>query len=372
MKKRKIGITGGLGFIGSHLADKLIADGHSVMILDNLDKQVHDQGNADYIPGKANVIFGSVLQRKRISEFVGNSDVIFHLASKVGVGQSNYQIYTYADVNVGGTALLLDSIIHAKKKPEKIILTASMTSYGEGMSLCETCGKVKPGIRPIGQLERGVWDVLCPLCGKPTIPLKTDEETVIENNSIYSLTKNTQEQMVKIIGTLYSIPVTVLRCFNVYGTRQSLSNPYTGVSAIFLSRLKNNHRPFVYEDGNQSRDFVSVHDVVRALKTCMEPGVADFEAINIGSGVSTSVAELARVLALLLKKDITPEVSNTFRKNDTRHCTADIRKAKKMLGWAPEVTLEHGLEEIIVWSQKQNARDNFEEAQAELLKNKLA
>lgn len=371
MKKQTILVTGGAGFIGSFLTDKLISQGYAVRILDNLEKQVHQGKKPAYLNPKAEFVKGDVRDRKVFLQALRGIEMVFHLAARVGVGQSNYQIKDYSDTNIGGTANLLESIVNDKLPVKKIVTIASMTSYGEGTYQCAIHGMVKPDLRSVKQLKRNIWEPVCPTCEGPLIAIPTSEEAPINNNSMYSLTKNMQETMLLLFGKLYHIPVVSLRCFNVYGPRQSLSNPYTGVTAIFISRLKNNKRPVVYEDGKQTRDFVSVHDVVGALLLAMQNKEADFQAINIGMGKPTTIHEIAVLLARLLGKDITPNITGEFRLNDIRHCFADIAKAKNILGWKPTVTLERGLGELIEWSKKEHATDAFEHAEGELRKKKL-
>jgi dTDP-L-rhamnose 4-epimerase len=289
----------------------------------------------------------------------------------VGVGQSNYEIASYTKANVGGMANLLDVMVNKKLPVQKIIMIASMTSYGEGQARCPHCGIVKPDLRPAEQLAKSDWVVRCPLCNKATEPVATDEITPLANNSVYSLTKYMQEQTMLLMGHLYATPVVSLRCFNVYGPRQSLSNPYTGVSAIFLSRLKNDHQPVVYEDGMQTRDFISVHDVVNALTIAMTKDEANYQVINIGSGMPTPIIDVANILAGLLEKNITPLMNGEYRLNDLRHCFADIAIARKVLGWKPKVTMEQGFAELIDWSREEEAEDLFEDAQEQLRNHKL-
>src|SRR5581483_9404125 len=371
MVYKNILITGGAGFIGYFLSDALIEQGYNVRILDNLEGQVHQGKIPQYLNPKAEFVKGDVKDYEVLKKSLEDIDVVFHLAARVGVAQSNYQIKDYSDANIGGMSNLLDIVVNSKTKVKKILMTASMTSYGEGLYQCEKDGSVHPGLRNQTQLSKKDWNIYCPICGSKVSPIPTSEETSTENNSMYSLTKNVQETMLMLVGKLYGIPVVSLRCFNVYGPRQSLSNPYTGVSAIFISRLKNNHQPVVYEDGMQSRDFVSIHDVVSALIKAMNSDKANFEKINIGSGTPTSIKELAEKLAKLLGKDIQPKVSGDFRKNDICHCFADITKAKKILDWEPSVSLDKGLEELIEWSNKENAEDLYEKAQGELKEKKL-
>lgn len=371
MKYKKILVTGGAGFIGSFLTDKLVELGYAVRILDNLDEQVHHGNKPAYLNPDVEFIHADVRDQKAMVRALAGVDAVFHLASKVGVAQSNYEIREYTDVNVNGTANLIDIIVDGKIPIRKIIMTASMTSYGEGLYNCGKCGKFKPPLREKTQMIKNDWELHCPNCGLTVNPIATQEDTKLANNSMYSLTKNVQEQMLMLMGKMYGIPAVSLRCFNVYGPRQSLSNPYTGVAAIFISRLKNNQPPVVYEDGRQTRDFVSVHDVVDALIRAMISDKADYESVNIGSGKPTSILELAEILAGLLRKKIKPFVRNEYRVNDIRHCFADIAKARTLLGWSPHVVLKEGLAELIRWSEGQHARDSYEQAEKELRERKL-
>lgn len=371
MKYKHILVTGGAGFIGSFLVDALIEKGYQVTILDNLEDQVHSGKKPKYLNKKAKFIKGDVRDYETLKKALKNIDVVFHLAASVGVGQSNYLIKKYSDTNVGSMANLLDIVVNNQTTVKKILMTASMTSYGEGDYRCRTHGIIKPELRNEQQLKKKDWNIYCPRCKKPTKPIATTENSVINNNSIYSLTKNVQETMLMLTGKMYNIPIVSLRCFNVYGPRQSLSNPYTGVTAIFISRLKNNSQPVVYEDGEQTRDFISVHDVVTALIKAMKSAKANYQIFNIGSGKPTSIKKVAKILASLLKKPIIPEINRSYRKNDIRHCYADIRKAKKILSWKPKVTLKQGFTELITWSETEKTNDLFKKAEKELADKKL-
>lgn len=371
MKKNKVLITGGAGFIGSFLTDALIEKGYSVRILDNLEEQVHKGKTPSYLHNDAEFIQGDVRNPKTFEQALDGIDIVYHLAARVGVGQSNYEVKEYVNANIGGMATLFDVIINKKKPIKKVLMTASMTSYGEGNYMCSTCGGVKPPLREDAQMQKEQWELFCPQCKNVLTPIPTTEEAQINNNSIYALTKNVQEELLFTLGKMYSIPVVSFRCFNVYGPRQSLSNPYTGVTAIFISRLKNNNPPVVYEDGMQTRDFVSVHDVVNALLLGMEKKEADYQIMNIGGGKPVPIKEVAQILAKLLKKDIDPRITGEYRKNDIRNCYADITKAKKLLGWKPHVSLQQGFAELIAWSEKEESEDAFESAEKELREKKL-
>jgi len=372
MNKPRILITGGAGFIGSHLTDALIKDGYRVRILDNLVEQVHQGRVPQYMNKQADLQIGDVCDPATVVKALHNVDVVYHLAARVGVAQSNYQIRQYVEGNVGGMATLLDVIVNTSLPVKKVIMTASMTSYGEGNYHCKTCGVVRPALRMSKKdFYDGTWEPRCPVCSGTIAPVPTDETAAINNNSVYAFTKNAQEALLQYVGTLYQIPFVSLRLFNVYGPRQSLSNPYTGVAAIFISRLKHNAEPIIYEDGLQTRDFVSVHDVVAALIISLEHTSANYQVFNIGSGQATSIKDIAVTLTELMGKDIQPEITKQLRKKDIRHCIADISKARKHLGWTPQIPLERGLRELIAWSASESSVDRVEEVEKELRSKSL-
>lgn len=362
----KILVTGGAGFIGSHLVDKLIKEGHKVIIFDNLTKQVHPDGIPDYLNLKATFIRGDVRNKNKFKEVVKQVDAIYHFAAAVGVGQSQYQIAHYVKTNIQGTANLLDILVNEKHNVKKLIVASSMSIYGEGLYKCKKCGKVKPELRDFKDERIDNWEPLCPECGGEIKPVPTDEETQLKSNSIYAITKKEQEEMGLLIGKTYGIPVVSLRFFNVYGPRQSLSNPYTGVCAIFLSRIKNNQSPVVYEDGLQTRDFIWVGDIVNACVLALKKDAANYQIFNVGSGKPVPIKKIAEILINLLNKNLKPEITYKFRKGDVRHCYADISKIKKKIGFKPEVSLEDGLKKLINWSKKAKAIDKFTNAEKEL------
>lgn len=366
MKYKNILVTGGAGFIGSFLVDRLIDLNYRVRILDNLEEQVHFGGKPAYLNKDAEFIKGDVRHYSDLKKAIKGIDEIFHLASAVGVGQSNYQIKKYVDSNILGTANLLDLLINTKNRIKKFITISSMTGYGEGNYLCKKCGIIRPPLREEKQLKKRDWNLYCPICRQVVESKSTDETALDYPNSIYGFTKKAQQDMALIIGKLYNLPTVVLRGFNIYGPRQSLSNPYTGVTAIFISRLKNNKEAVIFEDGLQTRDFISVHDVVNAFVFALEKDEANYQLFNIGFGRGTTILEVARTLAKLLGKKDLIRVNKDFRKNDIRHCFADITKAKKILGWEPKISLEQGLKELIEWSATQQAEDKFSQAQEEL------
>ncbi|MEE8168522.1 MAG: NAD-dependent epimerase/dehydratase family protein [Candidatus Hydrothermarchaeales archaeon] len=365
----KVLVTGGAGFIGSHLVDELVKN-NEVTILDNLNPQVH-RGLPSYLNENAKFIKGDVGD-EGLKDLVMESEIIFHEASAVGVGQSMYQIQSYVNDNTYATSKLLQILVNEEHDVKKLIVASSMSIYGEGKYECDECGIVYPKLRSKEQLKAGEWEMKCPSCGREAIPLATDENKPLHPTSIYAITKRDQEEMCLVVGEAYGIPTVALRYFNVYGSRQALSNPYTGVCAIFSSRIRNNHPPVIYEDGLQSRDFVSVHDIVQANILALKRN-ADYQAFNVGTGKPVNISEIADVLISLYGKDLSPVIVNKFREGDIRHCYADISRIKR-LGYKPETEFRDGMQKLVQWVNAQSAdevEDLFEKAQAELEKRKL-
>lgn len=363
---KRILVTGGAGFIGSHTVDALLAAGHRVSIYDNLAEQVHPNGPPTYLAKDAELIRGDMRDEQRLSYAVRDAEVIYHLAAAVGTGQSMYRIADYMAINSQGTANLLQAILDTKSQPEKIILASSMSTYGEGKALCTDCGVVAPRSRPLENLKKKQWDALCPKCGAAVSPLGTDEDKPLDCSSVYALSKKTQEELVLLFGRTYNIPAVSFRCFNVYGTRQALSNPYTGVAAIFASRLMNGNPPVIFEDGLQTRDFVSIHDVVQAHMLVLESAAADGMAINLGSGRPSSIRQVAEELGKALKVEVHIAAADKYRAGDIRHCFADVSKATRLLGYQPRVRLAEGFQELVEWLRSQTATDRVDDAMAHL------
>lgn len=369
---RRILITGGAGFIGSFLAEACVARGEQVRIFDNLEEQVHHGKIPNYLHKDAEFIHGDVRDQEALQKALEGIDIVFHLAAAVGVAQSQYEIKRYTDVNIGGTANLLDCIVNRKGPRPNILLPSSMTCYGEGLYTCHEHGNIRPGLRSLEQMEHQDWAPHCSHCKSVLEPIPTGEDAELHAGSIYALTKKVQEEMLHRVSRTYGIPFTILRLFNVYGPRQSLSNPYTGVTAIFLSRLKNRKPPVIYEDGKQSRDFVSVHDVVRAFLLAMENTEAEGHTLNIGSGKGTSILDVAKTLGTLLHVVIDPMITGEWRKNDIRHCIANALKAHEILRWEPQVSFDEGMKELVAWSEREGAvEDRFDEAETMLRAHKL-
>jgi len=358
-------ITGGAGFIGSHVADELLRCGHRVRALDNLSPQVHGPGAARprYLNEDVELMEGDVRDRLAVRRALGGVDAVYHFASAVGVGQSMYEIDHYTSVNNGGTAVLLQELI--ERPVERLVVASSMSLYGEGLYRT-TGGAVREGReRSLEQLKRADWE-LRDEDGDPLMPIPTPESKSPSLSSIYALSKFDQERMCLMIGRAYGIPTIALRFFNVFGTRQALSNPYTGVLAIFASRLLNNNAPLIFEDGLQRRDFVSVYDIARACRLVLDVENAAGQAFNIGSGQAYTIREVAGLLGAILGRPIEPEVCGKYRVGDIRHCFADIALATNVLGYRPTVTLEDGLVELAEWLQDQAADDRVAQASREL------
>src|SRR5689334_2232661 len=291
----------------------------------------------EYLPEDAEFIHGDVQDSGAVRRALAGIDVVFHMAAAVGVGQSMYEIEHYMGTNTQGTAVLLQQLLHRESRVEKLVLASSMSIYGEGKYLCAACGGVAPQLRSVNQLRTKQWEPNCPACGEALTPVPTDESKPLQCSSIYALSKKDQEEMCLLFGRTYALPVVALRYFNIYGTRQALSNPYTGVAAIFASRMMNGNRPLVFEDGKQMRDFVNVQDVVQANLLAMERSQADGMALNIGSGEPISIREVAMAISLALKVQIPADLTGKYRSGDIRHCFADISAARELLAYEPRV-----------------------------------
>jgi dTDP-L-rhamnose 4-epimerase len=357
-------ITGGAGFIGSHLADELLAHGHQVRVLDNFTEQIHAGRKPDYLDERVDVIEGDVRDRAAVERALEGIDVVYHLAAAVGVGQSMYQIEHYTSVNNVGTAVLLEALID--QPVDRLVVASSMSIYGEGMYRA-TNGRMRSDLsRTVEQLERGQWETVDEE-GAKLEPVATTEDKPAALASVYALSKFDQERLCLMVGEAYGIETVALRFFNVYGPRQALSNPYTGVLAIFGSRFLNDKPPLIFEDGLQRRDFVHVSDVARACRLAMESDAAVGEVFNIGSGQSFTVRQVAAEMGRAMGKEhIEPQVTGEFRAGDIRHCFADISRARRILGYQPAVSFESGLRELADWMANQSAEDHVDRAHQEL------
>jgi dTDP-L-rhamnose 4-epimerase len=369
MNVRKVLVTGGAGYIGSHLVDALVAREYEVSVLDSLEPQVHRSGSwPSYANAGAHYVRGDVRDRSTFEPLVVDSDAVVHFGAAVGVGQSMYQIERYVDVNTRGTAILLDVLANTAHHVQKVLVASSIGVYGEGAYRCAAHGVVAPGLRPEPRLAARDWEQRCPECGERVVSIPTREDKALHRDNIYSMTKYHQEEMALLIGRTYGIPTVAPRFFNVYGPRQSLSNPYAGVAAIWLSRLLNGRQPVVFEDGGQLRDFVSIRDVVDCLVLMLETSGADFLPVNVGSGEAVTILDIARTLKGILGTSIEPLVTNAGRKFDIRHNTADITRARDALGFRPRVSLDEGLSELVHWAKTtpEAATDLFDRALDEL------
>jgi dTDP-L-rhamnose 4-epimerase len=350
----KVLITGGAGFIGSHLADDLIHRGHDVRALDNLSSQVHGRGAARpaYLNPDVELLVGDIRNATTVRRALIDIDAVYHLASAVGVGQSMYEVEHYTSTNSLGTAVLLQELL--EHPVQRLIVASSMSIYGEGLYRRADGSLASNADRTLDQLRRGDWEPRDER-GAPLMPEPTPESKTPALSSIYALSKFDQERMCLMIGRAYNIPAVALRFFNVFGTRQALSNPYTGVLAIFASRLLNGRAPLIFEDGLQRRDFVSVYDVVRVCRLALDAPDAPGRAINVGSGCVYTIRETAELLCRVLGKSVEPDICGRHRVGDIRHCVADIDLARRVLGFEPAVTLEDALIELAEWLGNQSA-----------------
>jgi dTDP-L-rhamnose 4-epimerase len=367
-------ITGGAGFIGSHLADRLLAEEHEVRALDNLDRQVHPAGERpDYLDGDVELQVGDVRDHDAVRQALEGMDAVVHFAAAVGVGQSMYEIERYTSVNAIGAAVLLEEAVERREQISKLLVASSMSIYGEGQYRNPQTGEsgLAPGLRPESQLAAREWDVLADN-GTPLEPEPTAETKPLRPTSIYAIGKRDHEEMVLAVGAAYGIPTVALRFFNVYGERQALSNPYTGVAAIFSSRLLNDRAPLVFEDGRQTRDFIDVRDIARCCALALQRDGADGRTLNVGTGRPTSIVEVAQVIARGLGKDLEPEVVNEFRAGDIRHCYAETQLANELLGFRAEIPFEAGMHELLAWLEGQEAADSVDAAREALVARGLA
>jgi dTDP-L-rhamnose 4-epimerase len=362
---RRVLVTGGAGFVGSHLVDALLARGDRVRILDNLDPQVHgaDRRIPAWVPADAELVRGDMRNADTVRQSLDGIDVVYHLAAAVGVGQSMYQIADYTDVNTLGTAHLLQALVDRRGDVQKLVVASSMSIYGEGRYARPDGAEPRSTLRTPDQLRRQEWEPR-DLDGTVLAPVPTDEGKPLDPTSIYALTKADQEKMVLMVGAAYGIPAVALRFFNIYGPRQALSNPYTGVAAIFSARLLNGQPPLVFEDGEQKRDFVSVHDIVQALLLSAEEEAAVGQALNVGSGRAVTVNEVAQTLGKVLGSGVEAQVVGKCRVGDIRHCFADISLAREVLGYEPRVSFEEGMQELVGWLREQERPEDHVETHA--------
>ncbi len=385
----KILVTGGAGFIGSHLVDGLLDAGHQVRILDNLEPQVHgslrENGKKpDYLNPEAEFILGDIRDTNTVEKALEGIDVVFHEAALVGVGQSMYDIERYTNVNTYGASVVLQAIVNMKQRPRKMVVASSMSIYGEGAYECPVHHQVFPRLRETAQLGERDWELKCPVpgCKEYVFPCPTSEDKPLFPTSIYAINKRDHEEMFLAVGRAYNVPTVALRYFNTYGPRQALSNPYTGVAAIFSSRLLNGNPPVIFEDGNQSRDFIHVLDIVQANLLVMNQEKANYGVFNVGTGHSISILDVANLLIShfgtlyknqgVIKSDkMDAIIAQQFRAGDIRHCFPDIDRIK-LLGYKPKFSFEEGVTDLANWIIQQTSTDGFEIARRELVHRGLA
>lgn len=364
-------VTGGAGFVGGHLVRELVARGDEVVVLDSLEQQVHGDV-APSLPSSVELIVGDVGDVACADRALRGVDRVVHLAAAVGVGQSMYEIARYTERNTMQTALFLERLVAQRPLPARLVVASSMSIYGEGEYECPTHGRTAPPPRPEEQLLARQWELCCPDCGAVLAPVGTRESKALIPTSIYAITKRDHEELCLVAGAAYGIPSVALRFFNVYGPEQALSNPYTGVAAIFASRLLNGHPPVIFEDGEQSRDFTHVSDIVRGIVLALESERADGHAINLGTGRPSTVLQIAQALAAGLELEIEPIRNGQYRAGDIRHCVADPTRARELLGFEAAVTLEDGMRGLLQWLVDQEAVDRVDDATRELAARGLA
>jgi dTDP-L-rhamnose 4-epimerase len=366
-------VTGGAGFIGSHLVDSFLAGGYRVRILDALLPQVHPKGRPEYLNPEAELREGDVRDAEAVRSALEGVDTVVHFAAAVGVGQSMYQVADYCSINVMGTAVLLEELVKSKRRPSRMLVASSMSIYGEGLHLCAACGFKGAALRSPEQLAAREWAVKCPRCSQAMRTAPTPETMPVAPSSVYAVNKRDHEELVLAMGRSLGISAVALRFFNVYGDRQALSNPYTGVGAIFSSALLNGQRPLVFEDGLQERDFIHIKDIARACMLAIETEGTAGEVFNIGTGRPTSLLRLLELLrgAIPGAKEIEPEIVGRFREGDVRACYADISKARERLMFTPTVDFEDGVVSLAEWVAAQTSEDKSRAALAELDTYKL-
>ncbi|MGL4865768.1 MAG: SDR family NAD(P)-dependent oxidoreductase [Cetobacterium sp.] len=377
MKINNILITGGSGFIGSNLALKLLEKGYKVTVLDNMSPQIHGKNYEDSelynkIKNKVKFILGSVESKEDWRTALLNIDAIVHLAAETGTGQSMYEINKYVDVNIKGTSQMLDILTNEKHTVKKIIVASSRAIYGEGEYVCPIHGIVYPKEREDKYMLNGDFNVKCPICDVSVEVKSTTEESKKHPSSIYGFTKQAQEEMCMIVGKSLNIPVVAYRYQNVYGPGQSLKNPYTGILSIFSTRIKNGNNINIFEDGEESRDFVYIDDVVDATILGIEKQEANYESFNVGTGIPTTVLEVAETLREKYNSNINIEITKNYRIGDIRHNYADLTKIKEKLGFEPKYDFTKGISKFVEWVENQKIEeDTYELSILEMKKKGL-
>jgi len=372
----KVLITGGAGFIGSNLANQLIKKNYDVTVLDNLLEQIHgkDPDSTSFlyrsIKNKVNFVYGDVTNKTDWAKALKDNELIIHLAAETGTGQSMYEISKYCDVNITGTAVLLDYIINSKHSIKKVILASSRAVYGEGKYHCKNDGFVYPNNRNENDLMNGNFDPVCPHCYKSINTVPTNEASKLHPSSIYGITKLTQEKMLFNVLKPLKIPFTILRFQNVYGIGQSLSNPYTGILSIFSTLIKNKKKINIFEDGLESRDFVYISDVLKATELAIENHVANYQIFNVGSGKSVTVLDIVQKLINLYDSPVSYHISGNYRFGDIRHNLADLSKISRNLGFTPKYSFAKGIKLFSKWVNQQEIDELNYESSISIMKSK--
>jgi dTDP-L-rhamnose 4-epimerase len=363
-------VTGGAGFIGTHLVASLAERGDDVVVLDSLEGQVHEGHEVAFADG-VRFLHGNVGDADVVDDALERVDRVVPLGALVGVGQSMYEIARYVRDNTYATGVFLERLVAKEPRPSRLVVASSMSIYGEGEYECDVHGRVAPHPRLEEQLLARNWECLCPECNRELTPVPTSERKPLIPTSVYAITKRDHEELSLVVGGAYGIPTVALRFFNVYGPGQALSNPYTGVAAIFASRLLNGRAPIVFEDGLQSRDFVHVDDIVRGILLALESDDAVGQAVNLGTGRPSTVNDIASTLADGLGVELVGEIVAKYRAGDIRHCYADTRRGEALLGFRATTALEEGMGDLVGWLADQEAVDRVEAATTELVERGL-
>lgn len=367
-------VTGGAGFIGSKLSLKLLEKGYNVRILDNLSPQIHGENAKlqSYLKDKVDFIYGDIRNKNDWEKALVGIDAVIHLAAETGSGQSMYEINRYVDVNIKGTANLLDILTNERHSIKKVILSSSRAVYGEGKYICKEHGFIYPMVRKDKDMLNGDFECKCPICGSKVEPVSTDEKSKIHPVSIYGITKYAQEQMIMVSCNAINVPAVIFRYQNVYGPGQSLINPYTGILSIFTTRIKNESDINIFEDGKETRDFVYIDDVVDATMLGLEKDEANNNIFNVGSGTATDILTITKILREAYNSNVNVKLSGNYRLGDIRHNYADVTKIKEILGFNPKFNFEHGIRQFTDWVNKQKVyEDKYEESIKEMKVKKL-
>jgi dTDP-L-rhamnose 4-epimerase len=371
----KVLISGGAGFIGSNLALKLMDRGYEVVLLDNLSQQIHGENPEEsytynLVRDKCELIVGDVTKFEDWRRALKSVDIVVHLAAETGTGQSMYEINKYVDVNIGGTAKLMEVITNEINQVKKVVVASSRAVYGEGKFQCEEHGIVYPESREDQDMSRGDFEVKCPICNQNVEMLPTDEESKLHPTSVYGHTKQSQEELCMIVGKSINLPVVAFRFQNVYGPGQSLKNPYTGILSIFSTRIKNGNDLNIFEDGLETRDFVYIEDITDSIILGIENDNANFQSFNVGSGEKIDVLTVANTLKEKYGSNVNINVSGNYRLGDIRHNLGDLTKIRTLLGYEPKVKFTEGISNFVDWVEKQNVESDNYEASIEEMKKK--